>query len=174
MLEAFDAVFSNGVVEHFEDTAGVLRAIGRFVKPSGVIVTIIPNMTGLIGRLQKLVNRGVYDIHVPLDVPALTEAHRAAGLSLIDCYYLNSFNLMVVNTRNAQAGFVGRTLRKALAYAFMAISHLAWPIERLWGPFPRTRRWSSLVIAVARSGGDHRTSITERPPEPGAAFARTR
>jgi len=159
MLEAFDAVISIGVIEHFEDTAGVLRAIGRFVKPSGVIVTIIPNMTGLMGRIQKFVNRAVYDIHVPLDHRALIEAHRAAGLNLLDCNYLMGFNLMVVNTRNERAGFVGRTLRKMLSYAFMAVSHLVWAVERFSGPFPRTQRWSPLVIAVARSG-DHETSAS--------------
>ena len=152
MLEAFDAVVSIGVIEHFEDTASVLRAIGRFVKPSGVIVTIIPNMTGLMGRIQKLVNRAVYDIHVPLDERALIEAHRAAGLSLIDCNYLMGFNLAVVNARNARAGFVGRTLRKTLTYAFLAASHLVWTVERFSAPLPRTQRWSPLVIAVARSG----------------------
>jgi SAM-dependent methyltransferase len=156
MLEAFDAVVSIGVIEHFEDTGSVLRAIGRFAKPSGVIVTMIPNMTGVVGRIQKLVNRAVYDIHVPLDERALIEAHRAAGLSLIDCNYLMSFNLAVVNTRHAQAGFVGRTVRKTLAYAFLAVSHLVWAVERFSGPFPRTQRWSPLLIAVARSGNTGR------------------
>jgi 2-polyprenyl-3-methyl-5-hydroxy-6-metoxy-1,4-benzoquinol methylase len=152
MVEAFDAVVSIGVIEHFEDTASVLRAIGRFVKPSGVIVTMIPNMTGLMGRIQKLVNQPVYDIHVPLDQPALVEAHRAAGLNLIDCHYLMGFNLMVINTRNARAGFVGRTLRKFLFYGFLAVSKAVWAVERFAGPFPGTKRWSPLLIAVARSG----------------------
>lgn len=160
MLEAFDAVVSIGVIEHFEDTADVLRAIGRFVKPSGVIVTIIPNLTGMMGRIQKVLNRTVYDIHVPLDARALTEAHRAAGLSLIDCDYLMSFSLMVLNARNAQAGFVGRILGKMLFFSFLAASNLVWAVERFLGPFPRTQRWSPLLIAVARSGAgiDHETS----------------
>ncbi|WP_437830178.1 methyltransferase domain-containing protein [Sorangium sp. So ce1153] len=34
-----DAVVSPGVVEHFEDTAGCLRACARYLRPGGPIIT---------------------------------------------------------------------------------------------------------------------------------------
>ncbi|WP_436620554.1 class I SAM-dependent methyltransferase [Sorangium sp. So ce136] len=36
---AIDAVVSLGVVEHFEDTAGCLRACARYLRPGGRIIT---------------------------------------------------------------------------------------------------------------------------------------
>jgi cyclopropane fatty-acyl-phospholipid synthase-like methyltransferase len=133
---AFDAVVSMGVVEHFADTAAALNALARLLRPGGVLVTEVPNMAGFNGTLQKLLRRSVYDIHVPLDARALAAAHEAAGLRLIECRYLMSFNLGVVNA--------GR-----FSFVLAALSRVAWLLERLTGRWPATRALSPYVFAVA-------------------------
>lgn len=97
LLGKFDVVYSSGLVEHFEDTAACVAACARFAKPGGTIVTLIPNMRGLPGFLQKTLNRPVFDKHVPLDLKALAEAHRRAGLHECISQYLVPFNFWVVN-----------------------------------------------------------------------------
>jgi 2-polyprenyl-3-methyl-5-hydroxy-6-metoxy-1,4-benzoquinol methylase len=87
MLAAFDVLVSFGVAEHFTDTATCLKAFGDFLKPSGIMITVVPNMVGLVGLLQKLLDSEVLAIHVPLDVPALQAAHESAGLAVKSCSY---------------------------------------------------------------------------------------
>lgn len=47
----FDVVVSFGVMEHFDDTTAAARALAAYLTPGGVVVTVIPNMTGAIGRI---------------------------------------------------------------------------------------------------------------------------
>ncbi|MFM2304623.1 MAG: hypothetical protein RLZZ135_2035, partial [Cyanobacteriota bacterium] len=97
LIDLFDVVFSFGVAEHFESTSDCLMAFSKFLKPGGKIVTIIPNMTGLDGQLQKILNRDVFDIHVLLDAEKLALAHQVAGFSTLDCNYFISPDFSIPN-----------------------------------------------------------------------------
>ena len=52
----FDVVFSNGLVEHFEDTKKAVSACASFLKPGGMMVTLIPNLSGMLGPLQQILD----------------------------------------------------------------------------------------------------------------------
>ena len=65
LLGRFDVVVSLGVVEHFRDTTEPVRAFARYLKPRGLMISTCPNMNGILGLSQKLLNRSVYDCHVP-------------------------------------------------------------------------------------------------------------
>ncbi|HMT06715.1 MAG TPA: class I SAM-dependent methyltransferase, partial [Pyrinomonadaceae bacterium] len=52
LLEKFDAVYSYGVAEHFVPTERAISAFASFLRPGGVMITIVPNMTGSVGFLQ--------------------------------------------------------------------------------------------------------------------------
>lgn len=97
MLGAFDVVVSFGVVEHFEDTAACVAALGKFLKPGGLMITNIPNMVGGIGWLQKHLCRSIYDVHMPLDRRALLSAHQRAKLSVQSCKYFLGVHWGVAN-----------------------------------------------------------------------------
>jgi 2-polyprenyl-3-methyl-5-hydroxy-6-metoxy-1,4-benzoquinol methylase len=99
MLASFDVVVSLGVVEHFENTTGCLKALSEFLKPGGLVITSIPNMAGLMGAIQKVVNRPVFDIHVPLDVRALAANHEP-NFRLLSCRYFLVMNWNVINIEN--------------------------------------------------------------------------
>jgi cyclopropane fatty-acyl-phospholipid synthase-like methyltransferase len=49
LLGCADLVTSFGVVEHFADLGATLLAISKFARPSGVVFTSIPNLSGLLG-----------------------------------------------------------------------------------------------------------------------------
>lgn len=97
MRERFDVVLSLGLVEHFTDTASAVTACAAFARPGGTVLTIIPNVNGIPGLLQRTLDRDVYDVHVPLDASLLADAHIKAGLSVSRCEYLLSANFAVVN-----------------------------------------------------------------------------
>lgn len=126
MQGAFDVVVSFGVVEHFENTADALAACSAFLRPGGRMVTLIPNMRGAVGWLQRWADRGVYDIHVPLDAAAFADAHRGARLKVLSCDYVMPFNLTVVAIKDGRSPASAATLRRLFAWASKGM----WILER--------------------------------------------
>jgi 2-polyprenyl-3-methyl-5-hydroxy-6-metoxy-1,4-benzoquinol methylase len=148
LLKAFDFVFSFGVVEHFQEPAKCVAALAEYLKPGGVLITIVPNMRGLVGALQRTLDRKVFDIHVPLDSGALASAHKQAGLSVISCEYLISTNFYVVNVANRRHSLIYPGLR--LIYGLLGrLSMTVWMLERLIGELPSSSALSPYVICVA-------------------------
>jgi 2-polyprenyl-3-methyl-5-hydroxy-6-metoxy-1,4-benzoquinol methylase len=49
----FDFVYSNGVIEHFTDPAGIVRRHVDFLKPGGIALILIPNYGGMYGKVQR-------------------------------------------------------------------------------------------------------------------------
>ena len=150
MIGTFDAVVSFGVAEHFEDTATCITAFSEFLKPGGTVVTIIPNLTGLIGSVQKLINRPIYDIHLPLDVSALSQAHRLAGLEVRDCRYLMSTNFGVNNLAGMQPGSLPWYAKKTVLSSLFALSAGVWFVEERIGAFKSNKLTSPYVACIAQ------------------------
>jgi glycosyltransferase involved in cell wall biosynthesis/cyclopropane fatty-acyl-phospholipid synthase-like methyltransferase len=146
---AFDAVTWFGVAEHFDDTACAVRAAAEYLKPGGLLVTEVPNMTGLIGRLQRFMNRPVFDIHVPLNRPQLCRAHAAAGLEVVSAAYLVPLDFGVVNLEGVPPGL--RYLIKDWSlYLLRLMSGVIWWFDRRLGPVRPGRLTSGFVIVIAR------------------------
>lgn len=104
LLGQYDVVVSFGVAEHFKDTAACIGAMAKFLRPGGQMITVIPNLTGLIGMAQRLADRSIYDIHVPLTKERLIAAHRASGLTVADSFYFVRTNFGVCNANGKVAG----------------------------------------------------------------------
>ncbi len=138
---AFDVVVSLGVAEHFQNTSECLSAFARFLSPDGLLVTSIPNMTGLTGSLQKLFGRAVFDIHVPLSREALAAAHHQSGLEVTSCRYFLPVNLSVVNVAAMNCKFCHEIIIRAASW----ISKLTWCIDAAF-PVLRPNHWTSPYI----------------------------
>jgi hypothetical protein len=145
MLGCFDIVFSQGLLEHFTDTASAVAAFAAFAKPGGTVLTVIPNMAGMIGTLQSALDREIYDVHVPMDANALAAAHRNAGLSVSRCEYLLSANFAVVN----HPGIRPRLLNNAVRSMLIGATGLIWAAERIGVRMPPSRLMSPYVSCVA-------------------------
>ncbi len=145
LMGKFDFVVSFGVVEHFLDTGNCLNACAKFVKDGGKLFTLIPNLSGIMGTIQKCVNKSIYDIHVPLTKDDLHNAHNDADLKLIECEYFLSINLNVINIgENFSSPF-----KKILRHMFSSISKVCWILERIGIKLPRCRFTSPYIIALA-------------------------
>lgn len=91
-----DLVFSLGLVEHFADIDGVLRALLRFVKPGGMLLTEIPNMPSIHGLLSWVWQPDILRKHQRIDRRQLIEAHRRIGLRDVEGRYLGAASINVV------------------------------------------------------------------------------
>lgn len=146
LLGGADIVASFGVVEHFEDTAEAVGAISRLVKPGGYVLTTIPNMRGLPGFLQRLLDSKIFELHVPLACSELRQAHAACGLEVVDAGYILPIHLGVCNLGRHGSSF---GWRKPLFYALvLASTALQW-VGRVI-PIPRSEAMSPYVYVLAR------------------------
>ncbi len=145
-VAAFDLVFSNGVAEHFEDTGAVLRQMTVYLRPGGLLVTIVPNLAGWLGRLQAKISPEVMATHRPLTKEELSQAHEDAGLQPLVCAYLAFGHCSVVNP-GAEWGkwskfFILKTLKAASA--------LASGLRRLKLALPPDRRTAGYIVCLAQ------------------------
>ena len=150
MEGSFDIVVTIGVVEHFDDTAATLAALARFLKPGGILVTIVPNIAGMIGSLQKVINRPIYDIHVPLDLGTLRDAHARTGLSVVAGRYLMSVNFGVINLVGQDPSRPFTRLKRVMLAGLIGVSRAVWLLERATRPLPALPYVSPYVTVVAQ------------------------
>lgn len=140
-----DIVFSNGFIEHFEDTVGTLVRMRSLMRPGGLIITVIPNFTGWLGRIQERANPDVYRIHVIMDVDELARVHREAGFSTVEASYFGSVASEVAKYP-VPTPFRLRVLRKILK----KITKTCWLVFRGTGWHPETQRLSPYIVNVGR------------------------
>lgn len=142
----FDMVYSHGVVEHFTDLPEVLTAHSRFLSDNGVMLTIIPNMAGILGRLTRALNKDVFDVHVSHDLISFRKGHSDAGLEVVESGYLCSNNFGVLSSCVNSDQKV-----KFNIYNFLTrVSKASWFFEKKVFPFPTTKWLSPYIYAISR------------------------
>jgi len=145
-IGVFDWTVSYGVLEHFDDTAGAIGAVGRFLRPGGRIITFVPNLTGALGRYQRFLDRKLYAAHVPLSAETLAQAHRNAGLDVESALYLLPFGLEVTGIETWGGGAAGLAVKIVNTAVTRSVRFVDDHIVRL-----KANRWTSpYVVCVAR------------------------
>jgi 2-polyprenyl-3-methyl-5-hydroxy-6-metoxy-1,4-benzoquinol methylase len=141
LIERFDVVVSLGLVEHFADTAEVVRSLARYVRPNGLLVSTSPNMAGILGTAQRLLNPEIYAGHNPFTLEQLAAAHRHARLEVSNMLHIGSLDFHMLNLYGVTEQWKWLTYR-----ALMRLSRIGWK-----APFslPRSRRWSSGIAVSA-------------------------
>jgi len=150
LIGKHDAAVSFGLVEHFSDTATVVRAIAALVKPDGAILTVIPNMRGMTGFVQNAVAPSIYRVHVPLSIDELVKGHEDAGLNVIEANYLLPVGFGVVNYNEPNIGSLRRFSNRAIGFVLARLSWGAWFIDNRIGKLPKSDRFSPFVYCIAR------------------------
>lgn len=146
LLGRYRAVFSLGLAEHFAPTTSIIGALGAFLQPSGWLITVVPNMHGIVGMLQKLVDPAVYGVHVPLSPAELAEAHRGCGLSVLSAQHLMTANFSVVNFSGP-----GTRLPPGVGLRLASwTSKVVWTLERAGLPELPNSWTSPYVVVVAQ------------------------
>jgi 2-polyprenyl-3-methyl-5-hydroxy-6-metoxy-1,4-benzoquinol methylase len=140
MIEEFDVVISFGVLEHFEDTQSCLLAFSQFLRREGIMITNIPNLIGLLGLIQKLINRNILEIHVPLSPKDILKVHQKNNLLPVSCDYFLVANFGVLNFENLAGSFIYAWILQSFCW----LNRIIWFIEKLIPVKPN--RWSSPYI----------------------------
>ena len=113
---AFDVVYSGGFVEHFPLPRPVMERFAELLAPGGVVVTLVPNLGGVNGLLQKLADPETYLRHVVHTPWSLDAAHASAGLVPVrPTRYLDVIDLGCVNLSHFAAS-LPRPAWRSLSY----------------------------------------------------------
>lgn len=150
MYGAYDVVVSFGVAEHFDDTKLCIKAFSNFLKPNGIMITIVPNMGGLIGLAQKFLNRQVFYMHKIIDSETLQKTHEICGLEVLDCNYFILSNFYVVNLKGLRIDSVAFLVKKNIMRLFLGSSLIGWFIESKIGFFKESKLLSSYVFCRSK------------------------
>jgi cyclopropane fatty-acyl-phospholipid synthase-like methyltransferase len=142
----FDVVYSIGVVEHFSNLQVVIDAVKSFCTSGGIVITIIPNMNGVIGFLTRIINKKIYDLHNPHNLMSLKSAHSNSGLKILSAGYLCSNNFGVLSSCfNSPSGFYYH-----LYVLLSRISKVFWKIETIFHELPKGYFFSPYLYVVAK------------------------
>lgn len=95
--QKYDFAVSFGLIEHFDKPEKALKAMKVFLKTDGLIFTIIPNMYGINGILQKYYSTRIYLLHRKINKNKLAKIHRKAGLKPIFVDYVLPLSLTIAN-----------------------------------------------------------------------------
>jgi len=144
--EAYDAVFSLGLVEHFEHPEAVLAILAEFLRPGGMLLTWIPNLAGFIPRLNPVLDRRYRGIYSRLDLPLLAALHRRLGLEVLQASYIQLLDLSFLSLDPLPG-----PLRRAVGLAFRASGLALMGLEKALGR-PVQSRWlcAGAVVAARR------------------------
>ena len=95
----YDLVVSNGLIEHFLDTADIIRKHAAFVRPGGQLLITLPNFRGLNGWFQRTFDPDNYAKHNIgcMDIGFLSKTCDALGLKEVEVRYEGRFMLWLEN-----------------------------------------------------------------------------
>jgi len=144
LIRVHDVVISFGLVEHFSDTVACVKALAALLAENGTMITVIPNLTGLLGSVEKRLDRDVFDLHMPLTLAAVASAHNAAGMRVVKCVYVMGSNWAVLNVGTWPKGWRRSSTERIISWA----TKCSWLLERTVPGVIRPNRLSSPYIGV--------------------------
>ncbi len=110
----YDLVLSCGLIEHFNDTADIIKRHISFLRPGGSLFITLPNFRSVNGWFQKKFDRENYDKHnIDSMDPALLKAIcEKAGLKNVSAVYFGGFSVWLEN--EDQKAWPVRLLKKVV------------------------------------------------------------
>ena len=95
----YDLVLSNGLIEHFQDTAGILQRHVAMLAGDGRLFITLPNFRGLNGWFQRRFDPANFDKHNlgAMDPKRLRTIAGSLGLTEIEATYFGHFSVWLEN-----------------------------------------------------------------------------
>jgi 2-polyprenyl-3-methyl-5-hydroxy-6-metoxy-1,4-benzoquinol methylase len=128
----FDLVFSLGLLEHFDDPAPLVRRMLALCRPGGLVVTSVPNLSGLWGRLQRRLDPEIYAAHRVYTPAELDAVHTREGLRPeAAARYFGGITPLLVNYNAVLGTLPGVVAKGAFAGLWGMQQVLSWGLAPL-------------------------------------------
>lgn len=137
--QAFDIVFSVGVIEHFEQPEAIINRHLRLLKPGGYLVLEVPNMAGWLNLwLMRLA--GMHDFLAVHNLTVMNQAYfqtiaRNFNLQTTFLGYIGGFDPGLILYNYVQV-LQGKRIRQELWRRRAFIIPFIWLLERLFNRSP--------------------------------------
>lgn len=113
--KVYDVMITFGVIEHFDQPEIVVEICKKHLKPGGLIITVVPNISGLPGWITKTFLRDVYDMHKNISLDELVSYHEKLGFITKKANYTGLLYPMVIPWSSVSKGvFKISWIKKAL------------------------------------------------------------
>ncbi len=148
----YDIVFSYGVIEHFDQPENVVKILSGFTNDNGLIITLVPNLTGLAGLMTKRYMPDVYAIHNVFDASMLRKIHDENKLEILANGYAGMFSIGVMPLHKANKGILKKASigRSVSMFILKSYDKIATTLFKLLPIRISSRFLSPYVICVAR------------------------
>ena len=152
--KTYDIVFSYGVIEHFDHPVDILRIFSTFLNPGGLMITLVPNLNGLMGSMSRRYVPDIYKIHKVMSQEQLRQYHEANGLKTVKVGYAGTFTLAVMplvhskhwllrqDTRLGRTGMALFSLFDKVCSKLFKALRINWP----------SKTFSPYIICIAEKG----------------------
>ena len=141
-------------MEHFENPEDILRIIKNHINPGGIIITVIPNLIGLSGRLTKMFIPDVYFIHKRISRDDLKEMHDITGFKCLKNDYTGLFYPMIIPWSVKGDGFLFKkgTSRRRIVMKIIELKNaMITKILRSFQVRMSSRFFSPFIIYVGKA-----------------------
>lgn len=148
--QAFDIVYSLGLIEHFDDPAPVIEAHLRFLRPGGLLVVGCPNLRGVnrlvLARLAPSFLARHHD--GAMELKRWRNFEQALGLDPVFTGYVGGFDPGIL-THVEGRGLARRAAAAGLSLLGAVLNRRSLRLLRR----ANSPAWSSYAIAVYRGPG---------------------
>ena len=103
----------------------------------------------MVGAVQKVINRQIFDIHMPLDSMMLRQAHEKASFTPVFCDYFIITNFGVCNLGVNPNISLAWLAKKLLLTGLLGFSVTMWFMEGIVGKFRATKTLSAYISCAA-------------------------
>ena len=147
---SFDILWSAGFIEHFNDIRRVIGRLAEYLKPGGVMITLVPNLNGFVGWLHRVVDQEVFYAHTKIEPKMLDRLHSEAGFEILSrAQFFGIFSIGVVNFNRFKAQLPG-ILDAVFWSSILIIQQSICLPFRLLGFHPETRWFSPWILGIYR------------------------
>jgi 2-polyprenyl-3-methyl-5-hydroxy-6-metoxy-1,4-benzoquinol methylase len=102
----YDITISLGVIEHFENPEDILKILSSHLNQNGLIITVVPNLMGISGRLTRMFLPDVYRIHKLISKDSLRDLHESCGYKTLKNDYAGFFYPLIIPWQVKTDGFL--------------------------------------------------------------------
>jgi 2-polyprenyl-3-methyl-5-hydroxy-6-metoxy-1,4-benzoquinol methylase len=147
----YDIVFSYGVIEHFHDPGKLVSIFSEFLNPGGIMISLVPNLNGLMGTLSRFFVKDIFEMHRVIDSNELQQYHQRSGLHNLKTSFAGTFTLSVLPLTKSRIWLykAESRQRKIVLFLVAAIDKIANSFLKLTGIDIPSRYFSPYIISIA-------------------------
>ncbi len=131
----FDLVYSNGLIEHFDNTESIINQHLKFLNEGGTLLITLPNFRSINGLFQKWFDKKNYDKHYIqcMDLKYLKDICKKLQLKNIKVFYYGHFSIWL--EEEAKQNKIAVILRNLLFYPLKAFCKLFRINNKIFSPY---------------------------------------